>query len=49
MKRGESPIPVLKAPPKQLRTSPIELRLDDEVRIKLRKYAAFLDCSHLKS
>ena len=36
---------VLKAPPKQPRTTVVQLRLDDEARMKLTKYAEFLDCS----
>jgi hypothetical protein len=36
---------VLKAPPKQPKTTVVQLRLDDEVRAKLAKYAEFLDCS----
>jgi len=36
---------VLKAPPKQPRTTVVQLRLDDEARLKLTKYAEFLDCS----
>jgi len=36
---------VLKAPPKQPKTKVVQLRLDDEARTKLTKYAEFLDCS----
>ena len=36
---------VLKAPPKQPKTTVVQLRLDDEARMKLTKYAEFLDCS----
>jgi len=36
---------VLKAPPKQPKTRVVQLRLDDEAKIKLAKYAQFLDCS----
>jgi len=36
---------VLKAPPKQPKTTVVQLRLDDEARQKLTKYAEFLDCS----
>ncbi len=38
-------MPVLKAPPKQPKTTVVQLRLDEDVRIKLAKYAEFLDCS----
>ncbi len=36
---------VLKAPPKQSKTTVVQLRLDDEAKMKLAKYAEFLDCS----
>jgi hypothetical protein len=36
---------VLKAPPRQPKTTVVQLRLDDEARTKLAKYAEFLDCS----
>jgi predicted transcriptional regulator len=36
---------VLKAPPKQLKTTVVQLRLDEEARLRLAKYAEFLDCS----
>jgi hypothetical protein len=36
---------VLKAPPKQPKTTVVQLRLDDEVKLKLTRYAEFLDCS----
>lgn len=36
---------VLKAPPKQPKTTVVQLRLDDEAKKKLAKYAEFLDCS----
>ena len=36
---------VLKAPPKQPRTTVVQLRLDYEVKLKLARYAEFLDCS----
>jgi predicted transcriptional regulator len=36
---------VLKAPPKQPKTTVVQLRLDEEARTKLAKYAEFLDCS----
>lgn len=38
-------MPVLKAPPKQSKTTVVQLRLDEEVRFKLAKYAEYLDCS----
>lgn len=36
---------VLKAPPKQPKTTVVQLRLDEEARTKLTKYTEFLDCS----
>jgi predicted transcriptional regulator len=36
---------VLKAPPKQPKTTVVQLRLDEDARGKLTKYAEFLDCS----
>ena len=36
---------ILKVPPKQPKTKVVQLRLDEEARIKLAKYAEFLDCS----
>ena len=38
-------MPILKAPPKQPKTTVVQLRLDDDVKLKLAKYAEFLDCS----
>jgi transposase len=38
-------MPVLKAPPKQPKTTVVQLRLDEEARSKLTKYAEYLDCS----
>jgi len=35
----------LKAPPKQPKTTVVQLRLDEEVRTTLTKYAEFLECS----
>ena len=36
---------VLKAPPRQPKTTVVQLRLDDEARMRLTKYAEFLNCS----
>jgi hypothetical protein len=38
-------MPILKAPPKQPRTTVVQLRLDDEARFTLAKYAEYLECS----
>lgn len=34
---------ILKAPPKQPKNAPLQLRVDEELKIKLAKYAEFLD------
>lgn len=36
---------VLKAPPKQSKTTVVQLRLDEEARTTLTKYAEYLECS----
>lgn len=36
-------MPVLKAPPKQIRNATIQVRVEEEVDYKLRKYAEFID------
>ncbi len=36
---------VLKASPRQPKTTVVQLRLDDEARTKLAKYTEFLDCT----
>lgn len=36
---------ILKAPPKQPKTTVVQLRLDEDGKTKLNKYAEFLDCS----
>lgn len=38
-------MPVLKAPPKQLKTTVVQLRLDEEARTTLARYAEYLECS----
>ena len=38
-------MPVLKAPPKQPKTTVVQLRLDEEARSTLTKYAEYLECS----
>src|SRR5215469_4486485 len=44
-READTSMPVLKAPPKQPKTTVVQLRLDGEARMKLTKYAEFLDCS----
>ena len=36
---------ILKAPPKQPKTTVVQLRLDEEAHTTLTKYAAYLECS----
>ena len=36
---------ILKAPPKQPKTTVVQLRLDEEARATLTKYAEYLECS----
>jgi hypothetical protein len=38
-------MPVLKAPPKLIRNSTIQVRVEEEVDLKLRKYAEFIGAS----
>jgi len=38
-------VALLKAPPRQPRTSPVQIRLDDEAKAKLAQYAEFIDAS----
>ena len=38
-------MPVLKAPPKQPKTTVVQLRLDEEARSTLTKYAEYLESS----
>jgi hypothetical protein len=43
--RGKKEMPVLKAPPKLIRNSTIQVRVEEEVDLKLRKYAEFIGAS----
>ena len=36
---------ILKAPPKQPKNATLQLRVDEELKIRLDKYAEFLDCT----
>ena len=38
-------MPVLKSPPKQPKTTVVQLRLDDEAKLNLTRYAEFLNSS----
>lgn len=38
-------MPILKAPAKQQRNSTIQVRVEEEISLKLRKYAEFIDGS----
>jgi len=41
----DMPMSVLKAPPKPRKTTVVQLRLDDQARMQVTKYADFLECS----
>jgi len=38
-------MPVLKSPPKQIRSATIQVRVEEGISFRLRKYAEFIDCS----
>lgn len=38
-------MPILKAPPKLIRNATIQVRVEEEVDLKLRKYAEFIDAT----
>ncbi len=38
-------MPILKSPPKAAKHETLQLRVDEEIKTKLRKYAEFLDSS----
>jgi predicted transcriptional regulator len=38
-------MPVLKPPPKQIRKATIQVRVEEEIDTKLRKYAEFIDAT----
>ncbi len=38
-------MPVLKAPPKLIRNATIQVRVEEDVDLKLRKYAEFIDAT----
>lgn len=41
----EKYMPVLKSPPKQIRSATIQVRVEEIISHRLRKYAEFIDCS----
>src|SRR5260370_13739447 len=43
MQRRRNRMSILKAPPKQPKNEALQLRIDEELKIKLEKYAEFLD------
>jgi hypothetical protein len=45
MLKGETSLPVLKAPPKKPKTASLQLRIEEEVRHKLDCYAEFIDAT----
>jgi hypothetical protein len=38
-------MPVLKSPPKLIRSATIQVRVEEAISLRLRKYAEFIDCS----
>ncbi len=38
-------MPLLKAPPKQPKSATIQTRVEEDVKLRLEKYAEFIDCS----
>lgn len=38
-------MPILKAPPKQIRSATIQVRVEEQVDLKLRKYAEYIGCT----
>ena len=44
-RKGESPMALLKAPSKQPKTTNLQVRLEEEVRRNLDRYAEFLDAN----
>jgi transposase len=43
--KGKVTMPILKARPKQPKTTVVQLRLDEEARSTLTKYSEYLECS----
>jgi hypothetical protein len=44
-RKKEKRMAVLKAPPKQIRSATIQVRVEEIISHRLRKYAEFIDCS----
>lgn len=38
-------MPVIKAPPRQIRSATIQVRVEEEISTKLKRYAEFIDCA----
>jgi hypothetical protein len=45
MQKGEEYLPLLKAPPKQPKSATIQIRVEEDVKLRLEKYAEFIDSS----
>jgi predicted transcriptional regulator len=41
----EIPMPILKSPPKVAKNETLQLRVEEEIKVKLRRYAEFLNSS----
>ena len=45
MQKVEQYLPLLKAPPKQPKSATIQIRVEEDVKLRLEKYAEFIDSS----
>jgi len=45
MQKGEPYLPLLKAPPKQPKSATIQIRVEEDVKLRLERYAEFIDSS----
>jgi hypothetical protein len=45
MQKGEEYLPLLKAPPKQPKSATIQIRVEEDVKLRLERYAEFIDSS----
>jgi predicted transcriptional regulator len=45
LEKGDWPLPILKAPPKQSKNESLQLRVSMEFKVKLQRYAEFLEAT----
>jgi len=45
IQKGEEYLPLLKAPPKQPKSATIQIRVEEDVKLRLEKYAEFINSS----